>query len=333
MGLVAVQSPSDVVDILIDGAHQYLGQILVVVKVGHFLIVEVHIKSHGAVSPLWFPEYILELFKAQRGHFNVFKGGIRLAVGKESITTANFLGRGIVNDQCIIHIDFYVLTIDHNFKMVPSRGGVFVENGSLCTLQSLNIVLRICSAIIPCNLVQPRCKTVAWYKFACGKCSYRSRKIEEVGAYSTIFHSKGDTHIIVIGARSKSDVGFQSIIGRIENRVVKSSHVIVIDSSYKLIRIHKLPGLWVVAPTYPVVENICGIFGVGRDGGPFKTLYIEFVGGDTLAFQGSTKIFFEGINVLVGDSHGKYHVNVGSLLYFHVDRLAEHGVESHTKEQ
>src|SRR6056297_688805 len=143
---------------------------------------------------------------------------------------------------------------------------------------------------------------MAWNELTGCESSYCSRKIEKIGTDRTIFHSECDSHVIVIRARGKGNIGFQSIIGGIKNRVVKTCHEVIVDSSDELFRIHKLPGLRVIAPAYPVVENICGIFGVGGDGGPFKPLYIEFVGGDTLAFQGSTKVFFEGVNVLVGDS-------------------------------
>ena len=63
--LVAVQPPPDVMDVFVDGSHQYFGQILVVVKVCHLLIIKVHVESHGTVPPLRLPKHILEFFKAQ----------------------------------------------------------------------------------------------------------------------------------------------------------------------------------------------------------------------------------------------------------------------------
>ena len=106
LGLVGVQSPSDIVDVLVDGTHQYFGQVLVVVKIGNFLIIKVYIESHGTISPLWLPKYVFELFKAQGGHFYVFKCRVGLTVGKESITATN-LGRSCkINQQVIVQPNF-----------------------------------------------------------------------------------------------------------------------------------------------------------------------------------------------------------------------------------
>ena len=112
LGLVVVQSPPDIVNVLIDGAHQYFGQILVIVEISNFLIIKVHIESHSAVSPLRLPKYVLELFKGQRGHFNVFEGGVGLTVGKEPITATYFGRSRIIDQQVVVQPNFGPVAFD-----------------------------------------------------------------------------------------------------------------------------------------------------------------------------------------------------------------------------
>ena len=85
--LIGIGSPTDVMDILVDGTHQDFGKIGVHIKIGNFNIIQVYVEPQCTVPPLWLTQYIFKGTQLQFFYIDILEIGTRLFVYVKTITS------------------------------------------------------------------------------------------------------------------------------------------------------------------------------------------------------------------------------------------------------